>query len=201
MTPWKVLAALLLVQAFPSHISSFSNTFVDPSLFEKKHQISLNQWSSTWREKFHQLKAKMLLAVEFFSIRITLRKSDILHPDAERKVVCSAIDGQEKHRWILRHLTCIWKLEFWWLLHQAVWLQHNRSDEINPFEMGESSPRDGHGQQYGAASCVASSSFVCALRYMNIRRHSAEDKDSEAGRLRNKWRNNLEFYLTIFSCI
>lgn len=55
----------LPVHIFPSHVShSFSNMFLNPSLFKEGRYLPLSQWSSMYRASFHQLKMKMLLALE-----------------------------------------------------------------------------------------------------------------------------------------
>lgn len=74
---------LCLLQMLPSQITPFlSNMFMDQSLFEKNDQVSLNKWSSTWTGRLHQLKVRMLLAVQRSSIGVALKKSGNLRPDA-----------------------------------------------------------------------------------------------------------------------
>lgn len=80
---WKFFFRLFLVEMFPLHITfSLLNMFVDPSLFDKLHQIPLNHWLFTWRARFQHLKVKILLCVECSTIGVVRKKSGILHPDA-----------------------------------------------------------------------------------------------------------------------
>lgn len=65
----RVTSCICSPQMFPSHAMHFLlNTIVDPSSFERGSQILLNQWLSTWRTRFCQMKVDMLLAVKHCAI-------------------------------------------------------------------------------------------------------------------------------------
>lgn len=71
------------VRVLPSSLKHFlSNMYVDLSLFEKGHHISLNWWSCTWKVRFHELKVEMPLAMECSTTWVTVKKSVILHRGA-----------------------------------------------------------------------------------------------------------------------
>lgn len=64
MGSWKVSFRLCKVQMLPIYIRHlFSNIFLDPSMFEEGHQNLFNQWSPTWKARFHYLKVEMQTAV------------------------------------------------------------------------------------------------------------------------------------------
>lgn len=60
------------------HALHFEYVFLISLFFEKGRQIPLNQWSCTWRARFHQLQVEMLLVVECSAIGITVNKLGIL---------------------------------------------------------------------------------------------------------------------------
>lgn len=161
MRSWKVPTELCPIQMFPSHIRQFfSNIFVDPTSLANGRQILLNSWSSKWLVRLHQLKVKMLLGAEYRSIEVTLKESDILHPDAVRGV-CTA-EPVEKGSIVGYHWYCIWIHEFWWMSLWDVWREHNKGDERAVFELGKSTSADDDGQELGTDYCVDwSSSDLC----------------------------------------
>lgn len=80
----------LLVQMVSLHITYLLlNIFVDRSSFGDVSQIPLKMSLCTWRARFHQLTVNMLLAEEYSSIDVTIKKSSILHMQA-KIALCAA---------------------------------------------------------------------------------------------------------------
>lgn len=65
------------------------NIYVYSPSFEKVHQISFNQLSSTKWTRFFLLKIEMLFAVECIDIEVTLKKSGIFNFHARRIMIAS----------------------------------------------------------------------------------------------------------------
>lgn len=90
-----MLSVLCPVQVFSSHIMLFLlNIFVDPSFRVIEGQVQLNQISSSWLRRLHQLRVEMLLLVTSSALGIATKKSGISHPVSVRRVSAASLMGK-----------------------------------------------------------------------------------------------------------